>query len=184
MSKNTTNRLAFNVAFCGIISALGVIVMYLSLIPSLAYAVPAVAGLLIWTISEQINIKWACLSFITVSVLSFMLVPEIEANLFLVMFFGYYPTLRALLDKIKIKPVGYILRLVIFNVAVVGAYNIMVAITSSEEMLEGLEAFGQYAIFILWGIGNVAFILFDLCLDTIKAGYIKLLKPKLNSKLK
>ena len=55
---------------------------------------------------------------------------------------------------------------------------------SAEEMLEGLEDFGQYAVLVFWAAGNVAFVLYDLCLDTIKMAYIKLLKPKLSIKLK
>ncbi len=183
MSKNTSN-LAFNVAFCGIVSAISVMVMFGSLIPSLAYAVPAVSGILIWTICEQINFKWAMLSYIAVALLSFMLIPEIEANLFLIFFFGYYPTLREILDRIKNKILRFLAKLGIFNIAVVIAYNILVAVLSVEQMLEGLEDFGQYAVFVFWGIGNIAFVVYELCLGIIKEFYIKIIKPKLKVKLK
>ena len=183
MSKRN-NSIAFNIAFCGIISAMGVIVMFGSLIPSLAYAVPAVAGILIWTICEQINFKWALLSYVTVSLLSFMLVPEMEANLFLIFFFGYYPTLRSVLEKVKNKVLQFIIKLCIFNVAVVIAYNILVVLLSAEQMLEGLEDFGQYAVYVFWGVGNIAFVVYEFCLSAIKEFYVKILKPKLNRKLK
>lgn len=183
MSKKSSN-LAFNVAFCGIVSAIGVMVMFGSLIPSLAYAVPAVSGILIWTICEQINFKWAMLSYIAVALLSFMLIPEIEANLFLIFFFGYYPTLREILDKIKNKVLRFVAKLCIFNVAVVIAYNILTVVLSAEQILEGLEDFGQYAVYVFWGVGNVAFVIYEFCLNIIKEFYIKIIKPKLRIKLK
>lgn len=182
MSK--TNRLAFNVAFCGIVSALAAIVMLGSLIPSMAYAVPALAGMVIWTITEHMSVKWAYLSFAAVSLLSLMIVPEIEANMFFIFFFGYYPIVCIHLEKINNKLVRFLLKLLIFNVSVVIAYNILTFLLSAEEMLEGLEDLGQYALYIFWGAGNVAFVIYDMCLSVIKQFYIKMLKPKIKSKLK
>ena len=182
MSK--TNKLAFNVAFCGIVSALAVIVMFLSLIPSFAYAVPALAGMVVWTVSEHMKVKWAYLCYAAVGLISFMLIPEIEANLFYVFFFGYYPTLCILLEKIKNKVLRFIVKLGIFNAAVIIAYHITVFVLSAEEMLEGLEGFGEYAVLVFWGIGNVAFIIYDFAMITIKQAYTKVIKPKVAPKLK
>lgn len=182
MSK--TNRLAFNVAFCGIVSALAVIVMFLSLIPSFAYAVPALAGIVIWTVSEHMKVKWAYLCYAAVGLISFMLVPEVEANLFYVFFFGYYPTLCILIEKITNKVIRFIVKLGIFNAAVVIAYNLTVFLLSAEEMLEGMEDFGEYAVYIFWGFGNIAFIIYDFALGVIKQAYSRVLKPRISSKLK
>ena len=182
MKKN--RNLAFNVAFCGIITAISVIFMYLSIIPSLAYAVPAFAGMVIWTVTEHMSAKWAYLCFAGASLLSLMLVPEFEANMFFIFFFGYYPTLCILLEKIKNKAVRFLIKLGIFNAAVVIAFNITVMVLSAEEALEGMEEFGEYAIYILWGAGNIAFVIYEFSLRIIKQSYIKLLKPKISSKLK
>lgn len=182
--SNKTNRLAFNVAFCGIITALGVVIMFGSLIPSLAYAVPALTGMCIWTISEQVNTKWAYLSYGAVTLLSFMLIPELEADFFLLTFFGYYPTLCIVLDRIKNKFLKFIIKLGIFNAAIVLTYQILVIVLSAEEMLEGLEEFGQYGVYIFWGVGNIAFVIYDFCMVVIKECYIKAIKPKINKMLK
>ncbi len=184
MAKNSPQRLSFNVAFCGIISAMSVMMMFGALIPSLAYAVPAVAGMLIWTIGEQINLKWAYLSYIAVTFLSFMLVPEIEANCFLLSFFGYYPTLCENLKKINNKILRYVIKLLIFNVSVVATYQVLCAILSADKMLEGMEDFGKYAVYVLWGAGLIAFILYDLFLGTAKQLFIIVIKPKLNKLIK
>lgn len=184
MSQNSAKQLSFRISFCAIISALCVIFMFGSLIPSLAYAVPAVAGILIWTICEQINIKWAFLSYIAVTLLSFILIPEIEANFFLMTFFGYYPTLCEILKRIKNKITRYIVKLLIFNISVVITYNILCLILSADKMLEGLEDFGKYAVYILWGTGIIAFIFYDLFLGVAKEIYVKNIKSKLNRLIK
>lgn len=184
MSVNSTKQLSFRISFCAIISAMCIIFMFGALIPSLAYAVPAVAGILIWTICEQVNIKWAFLSYVVVTLLSFMLVPEIEANCFLLSFFGYYPTLCEILKRIKNKVLRYIIKLAVFNVSVVITYNVLCIILSSDKMLEGMDSFGQYAVYVLWGIGFVAFVLYDLFLDVAKDLYVKIIKVKLNKLMK
>ena len=182
MSKTT--KLAFNVAFCGIVTALASVFMFMSLIPSFAYVVPAFAGMVIWTVSEHMSVKWAYMCYAATSLLAVMLIPEPEANLFFIFFFGYYPTLCILLQKIKNKVLQFITKLAIFNVAVVIAYNLLVFILSAEEMLEGMEFFGELAVYVFWGFGNIAFIIYDFCLKTIKEAYIKLIKPKVSAKLK
>ena len=184
MANNSAKQLSFNIAFCGIISAISVILMFGALIPSLAYAVPAVAGILIWTICEQVNIKWAFLSFACVTLLSFMLIPEIEANCFLLSFFGYYPTLCEVLKKIKNNVFRYIVKLGVFNISVIITYNALCAILSADKMLEGMESFGQYAVYILWGMGLIAFVLYDLFLNVAKELYVKAIKQKLNKLIK
>ena len=182
MKKNY--RLAFNVAFCGIVTALAVVFMFLSIIPSFAYVVPAFSGIVIWTVTQHMNVKWAYLCYGASCLISLMLVPEPEANLFFVFFFGYYPTLCILLEKIKNKPLRFIVKLAIFNAAVVAAYNILVILLSAEEMLEGMEFLGDLAVYVFWAGGNIAFIIYDICMKTIKEAYIKVIKPKVSSKLK
>lgn len=178
MKKKSTARTTFKIAFCGIVSALSVIVMFISLIPSFAYAIPAVAGIFIWVISEQIGKKWAFLSYIAVALLSFMLIPEIEADFFFLSFFGYYPTLRFCLDKIKNKIIRFLIKLGIFNAAIVITYQILCILLSAEEMLEGLEDFGVYAVYILWGTGNIAFLLYDFFLGYMREIYVRFIKPR------
>lgn len=184
MAKNSAQRLSFNVAFCGIISAISVMIMFGSLIPSLAYAVPAVAGIFIWTIGEQINLKWAYLVYAAVTFLSFMLVPEIEANCFLLSLFGYYPTLCENIAGVKNKVIRYIIKLAIFNISAIATYKVLCFILSADKMLEGMENFGKYAPYVLWGMGLVAFILYDIFLGTAKELYIKVIKPKFSKFIK
>ena len=164
---------SFKIAYCGIVSALSVVIMLAALIPSMTYVLPALSGICIWTVSEQINRRWGLLSYAVSAILCFMIVPEIEADLYYLFFFGYYPLI-----------LSYIVKFLIFNAAVVIAFQIVSHIMNLEQILEGLEMFGEMAVYVLWGASNVAFLLYDLCLDYLFYGFRKWLKPKINKKIR
>lgn len=107
-----------------------------------------------------------------------MLIPEIEADFFFLSFFGYYPTLRFCLDKIKSSLVRFLIKLGVFNIAIVITYNILCVLLSTEEMLDGLEDFGVYAVYVLWGMGNIAFLLYDFFLGYMREIYVRFIKPR------
>lgn len=176
--------LSFNIAYCGIIVAISVIIMLAALIPSMTYVLPALSGICIWTVSEQINKKWGLLAYAASAALSFILIPEIEANLYYIFFFGYYPIIRDEIEKIKIKFLSFIVKLAVFNTAVVIAFQILSKIMNLEQILEGLEMFGDMAVYVLWGAANIAFILYDIALKYVFYAFDKWLKPKINKKIK
>lgn len=178
------SSLSFNIAYCGIMVAFSVVVMLAALIPSMTYVLPAFSGMCIWTVSEQIDRKWAFLSFAASAALCFMLIPEIEADFYYAFLFGYYPLVRELIEKIRPKVLAFLAKLALFNVAVVIAFWILLHLLSLELVLEGLESFGDAAIYVMWGAANVTFLLYDFALGYIFYAFRKWIKPKLNKKLK
>ncbi len=182
MAKRTGN--AFKIAYCGIIVALSAVIMLAALIPSLTYLLPAISGICIWTVSEQLDRKWGFLAYAASALLCFLLIPEIEADLYYLFFFGYYPLVKEPLHKIKPKLLSFATRLGVFNVSVVIAFFILSRIMNLEQILEGLEGFGDMAVYVLWGAANVAFVVYDLCLGNLFFAFRKWLKPKINKKLK
>lgn len=182
MAKRTGT--SFNIAYCGITVALSTVIMLAALIPSLTYLLPAVSGICIWTVSEQINRKWGLLAYAASALLCFMLIPEIEANLYYLFFFGYFPLVKEPLEKIRPKVLAYITKLAVFNASVVTAFFILSQIMNLEQILEGLEGFGDMAVYVLWGAANVAFVMYDLCLGNLFYAFRKWLKPRINKKLR
>lgn len=175
---------SFNIAYCGIIVALSTVVMLAALIPSLTYLIPEIAGLCIWTVSEQLNRKWGILAYIASAALCFMLIPEIEADLYYLFFFGYFPLIKEPLEKLRPKVLAFIVKLGVFNAAVVTAFFILSQIMNLEQILEGLEGFGDMAVYVLWGAANLAFIVYDYSLNSLFYAFRRWLKPKINKKLK
>ena len=90
-------------------SALAVVFMLLSYFPYLTYAIPAVAGLFIMATVIEINLKWAFLSYLTSAVLVFLFA-EFESRLLYIFFLGYYPILKAIIEKIKKPVIEWILK--------------------------------------------------------------------------
>lgn len=177
------SALSFNIAYCGIMVAFSVIIMLAALIPSMTYVLPAFSGLCIWTISEQISRKWGLLSYAASAALCFVLIPEIEADLYYVFFFGYYPLIKELVEKIRPKILAFLAKLGIFNTTVVIAFWILSHIMNLDQILEGLESFGDAAVYVLWGTANIAFIIYDFASGHLFYAFRKWLKPKFNKKL-
>ena len=181
MSKRSS--LSFNIAYCGIMVSFSIIIMLAALIPSMTYVLPAFSGLCIWTISEQISRRWGLLSYAASAALCFMLIPEIEADLYYAFFFGYFPLIKELLEKIRPKFVAFLVKLGIFNVTIIIAFWILSHIMNLDQILEGLESFGDAAVYVLWGTANIAFLIYDIALGNLFYAFRKWLKPKFNKKL-
>ena len=57
-------------------------------------------------------------------------VPDKQAALLYVIFFGYYPILKALIERLKNKIVQWVLKYAVFNAAIVSAYFIAIYLLS------------------------------------------------------
>ncbi len=151
--------------------------MLLSYFPYLTYAIPAVAGLCIMVVVIEINLKWAVLSYLSSAALVF-LSAEAESRLLYIFFLGYYPILKAVVEKIR-KPVAeWVLKILSFNSAVALVYMLF-----SKAMGISLSDFGilgEFGIVILLVLGNTAFILYDIAVSRMASVYIFAVRPKLN----
>ncbi|MCL1881366.1 MAG: hypothetical protein FWF76_04235 [Oscillospiraceae bacterium] len=185
---NNRSKISFNIAYCGIISALAILVMFVSVVPSLTYMMPAFAGVIVWSVYAQIHsdkaFRWAVMTYLATSLLSLILVPEIQARTFFILFFGYYPLLREKLVGVKFWAVRFIFKLLLFNVTAVISYFIAVELFGVADTLEGLEWFGDYAIYAFWGLGNLAFLCYDFALTYVFYAFRHWFKPIMDKKLK
>lgn len=182
MSRQAGN--SFKIAYCGITVALSVIIMIAALIPSFTYLLPAVSGIIIWTAADRLGRKWGILAYGASAALCFILIPEIEADLYYLFFFGYYPIVKELIERLKPKVSAFIVKLAVFNASVVIAFQILSRIMNLEDILDGLEGFGDMAVYVLWGAANIAFVVYDICLGTLFMAFRRWLKPKIFNKLK
>lgn len=158
------------VAFCGIISALSLVVLLGSYFPYLTYAIPAVAGAFIIIVVAQIGVKWAFLTYIVTSLIS-LIIAEKEAMLVYICFFGFYPILKYLFEKLNKPVTEYILKFAVLNVALVLIYKLSIFVLgiSAEEFTSGLK----YAIPVLLVTANVAFLVYDIALNRVISLYYK-----------
>ena len=165
-------------AIGGMTAALSVVLMLPTIMGLWTYALPAFAGILIMFTIIELDKKWATGIFVAVSLLSLMLLPNKEAAVFYLCFFGNYPIIKGILEGGKMPRVlEYIIKFVVFNAEVLLAGFIMVKIfgVPMAEFL-GIEgetaSWTQYALPITLAVGNVTFLLFDKLLTMMVTIYL------------
>lgn len=157
------------IALCGVLGALAVVCMMLTVIPVSTLALTALAGIILMPISLEAGAKWGFAAFAAAGALTFFIAPDIEAKLLFLTFFGYYPTLKLLMDRLPSKVLAWVLKLAVFNGAVVAVYLLLMAVGGLEP--DEFEVFGINMPLVLLGLGNVVFVVYDLALGGLKDIY-------------
>jgi len=163
------------ITFSAIMAAMSVAVMMVSWFPYLTYAIPAMAGLFVMVTVIEINFKWAIGTYIA-SAFPVLLWAEKESMLLYIMFFGYYPIIKALTEKLRKPVVEWILKFIVFNIAIIAAYMLMTSVFGMS--LDDMGEFGKYSAWILLAAGNVVFVLYDIAVSRMSMFYFAVIKPK------
>ena len=167
----TNKKISSKTTLGGIVAALSVALMFMTgLIPIMTYAIPAAAGVLLTVIVIEINKKWAFGVYAAVGLLSMFLIADKEAAVLYILFFGYYPILKAIIEKHCSVAVSWVIKLIVFNIAMVASFLISVYVFKIP--FEEMEKYGRIAAFILLAVGNVVFVVFDLMLTNLITLYL------------
>ncbi len=164
-------------AVCGIIAALSSVMMLVSYFPYLTYAVPALAGAFSAVLLIEYGAGPAFLSY-GVSVLLTAAFAEPESKVLYILFFGYYPILKGLLEKHMPKAAAFLLKLLCFNGAILLSYYLMISVFGLALPDSG-ELTGKF-MWLLLAAGNVAFVIYDFALARAAAVYIYRIRPKIS----
>ena len=176
-------KTSFKVALGGAVAALGLVLMFMTaLIPFGTYAFPTFAGILTVVIVIEIGYGYAVAVYAATAILSFLLVPDKEAALMYAIFFGFYPILKGLIERLPNKPAQYALKLVLFNACVIAAFFIAVNLLSIPA--ESYNLFGLQLPVIFLFFGNVFFVLYDYCITKLVTIYLLKGRQKLNKNTK
>lgn len=158
-------------AIGGIIAALSLVIMMLtSVIPTLTYAMPAMAGVLLILIVIEVDKKWALGVYVVVGILSMFLVADKEAAVMYVMFFGYYSVLKAVIEGKLNKAVSWIVKFAVFNVTMIIAFLIVTYVFKIP--FEDMNKFGKWSVWILLLMGNFVFLVYDILLTRLVSLYM------------
>jgi len=169
------------ITFCGMMSALATALMLFSHFPYLTYAIPAVAGLFIMLLVIETDCRWAFLGYLVSSVLVFLFA-ELESKLMYVGLFGYYPIIKALIERIR-KPVfEWTIKLLCFFAAVSVVYFVLAKPLGVD--IEDFGILGNYGAVILLIFGAFVFVLYDIAVSRMAMMYIRVLQSRLRKILK
>lgn len=179
VSGSDITKNSMKAALCGILAALSTVVMFFTgIIPVATLALPAIAGCLLIPVVAEVGISWGFGTFAVCAGLSFLLAPDREAALLYLLFFGYYPVLTGVLDRVKNKTLRYVLKLLIFNAAVVT--ETLLAVFVLGIPWETVEFLGKATPLVLLLLANLVFVLYDRALN----GLIDLYFRKFSSQVR
>lgn len=185
MSDKRSPSIGYIVSLCGVMSGLALALMFvLGMVPSFEYISPGLGGMLIWIIRKHLGVKYGLVSYLAVGMLGLLVVPNYEATMMFLFLLGYYPIIREYLQKIKLKLIRGIVKLAVFAIPSVGAYMILIYLFGMEYLLEDASDLGKYGTLIFLGLGALAFILYDIFLGIFTPLYDKIIKPKIQKRLR
>lgn len=185
MSDNHKPSIGYIVSLCGIMCGLALALMFvLGMIPAFEYISPAVAGVLIWVIRENLGVKYGLVSFLAVGILCFLITPNYEALMMYLFLLGYYPIVREYFGKIRFLFLRILAKLALYSISAVSVYMLLIYLFGMYELLDDMGEFGKYGSLVLLALGAVAFIIYDAFLALFAPCYEKLIKPKIQKRLR
>lgn len=174
------NRMSFRVAFCGILAALMTVIMLVGpLIPTMTYVAPAAAGVFLIPVVWEFGGKAGGLLYAAVALLAFFLAPDKEAALCFVLLFGWYPVARPKLQHIRQKPVRLVVKLALFNAALLAIYALLLFVFVMPDLQQEAQSWTALLLVSFFVLGNISFLLYDVVLGRIADLYVRRLRPKL-----
>lgn len=169
------------ITICGMVAALATVIMLTSYFPYLTYAIPALAGLCIMVPMIECGTVWAFGTYIASATIIFI-TGELEAKLLYVMFLGYYPILKSLIEKINKQFIEWILKFVCFNIAAIAFYYVSRVIFAVSY--DDFGEWGKYGALIFLAICNVVFVIYDIGISRVGSRYMYSLHDKMKRLLK
>ena len=115
------------------------------------------------------------------AVLVFLLA-EPESKLMYIGLFGYYPIIKALVEKLRRPIIEWIIKLSCFISSVSLIYYVIAGIFGIS--LEDINSYGKYGIGILLILGIIVFILYDIAISRMAMMYIRVLQGRVRKILK
>ena len=172
-----SHKSSTQVALGGLSAALCLVVMLGTvLVPFATYALPALAGILLIPIALELGSSVAYVTYFAVSFLSLLIIPDREAALMFIAFFGYYPVLKFRLDKFKFKSIRVLIKVLIFNTAILSGYFIVIYLFGLAYLIEELQ--GSFGLILLL-VGNCCFPIYEKALKNLTTLYLFRIRGKL-----
>lgn len=161
-------------------AALALVCLLLTVFPFATYSLPLLASVFLMPVVIECGKRWALVVYIAVGLLALLVVPDMEARLLFVFFFGYYPIVKSWAEQ-RPRVVEWLCKLGLFNAAVVLAYVVLSAVGFSLSAFSfpgvALPLWVFLAAFLL--AGNVIFILYDIGLTRLLPLYFSRFQPLL-----
>ena len=159
MARNDAPR---KMALGGMLAALAVVIMALGgMIPLATYVCPMLAMLLLQVVYQLCGRRVGWAWYGTVAILSILLGPDKEGAAVFV-FLGYYPLVKPLLDRTKLK---WLWKLLLFNTATIVMYWLLMHLFGMAQIAQEFSEMGYGMLAVTLLMGNFTFVLTDKILE-------------------
>ena len=159
---------AGRVALAGVLTALSLVSLYLaSMAPTGRLGVVALAGLVPAAAVVSGGLPAGFFCYAATGILGFLLSPMKENALLYLIFFGLYPMLKCLIERLRKLPLEWACKLAVFNLALTVFWFTLRAV-----LLAGLPAFMEQ-LWALYLVGNVVFVIYDYGFSKLISFYVQ-----------
>lgn len=159
-------------ALCGILTALGVVILSLgALIPAATFCCPVLASFLLTAVLTRCGAKAALTAYAATAILALLLSPDAEIS-FLYAALGYYPVLKPRAERLG-KPAATAVKLVWFNASAALAYGLLLWVFRIPSLRQEFQETGRLLMAALAVLGNITFFLYDAVLGKLTRRYLQ-----------
>ena len=171
----------YRIALGGVLSAMAVVFMMMGgIFPFAQFCGPMLACLCVMLFLVECGNRSAFFMYLTVSLLSFFLSPDLESVMLFIFFIGWYPILKVFLEtRVKSRFLQMAVKLTALCVCVGLAYYTLLNLMAVPSLTEEFAEYTTVMLIVLILMGVVAFILVDVCLTRTAALYLNRFREKL-----
>lgn len=156
MGKGRYSAGAGRVALVGVLTALSIIFLYLAaLTPTGQLGVVAVAGLMPAAAVVSASLSAGAFCYVATGILGLLLSPDKGSAVLYLVFFGLYPLVKCLIERLRKLPLEWLCKLAFFNLTLTACWFFL-----RPVLLSGLPAVFE-ELWVLCIIGNVVFMVYD-----------------------
>lgn len=177
----SARRRSYAIAGGGVLSGLAVALMLLgSIIPLATFVSPALAAVCVLYFCLEFGNKMAFAVYVVISALSLLLAADKELALVFAFVIGYYPIVKQLSERLRARPLQWLIKFGVFNLTAVGLYYILINVFVMASVREEFADVTTLLLGALLILANLTLFFYDRVLTRLSTLYTVKLKQKLN----
>lgn len=154
------------VALSGLLTALTVVFLYLgNLIPPGRTSIIVIASLFTTAAIIESGLTAGAFVFAGSTIISALILPDKTIVLLYALFFGYYPLIKSLAERMRSKFLKWAVKILVFNVGFTVIWFLFKSLVFNATYME-------LQVFIVYPVANIVFILYDLAMTKLISIYI------------
>lgn len=159
-----------NLTLCAMMAALSVVFMFIGTVfPSGRMGFMAIAALFTVAVVIQSGYVPAVMVYVVSSILGFLILPDKAPIAFYGLFFGYYPIVKSVAEKLKASVLSWGLKLIVFNAAL----TVMFVFFKELLMLRFFDKLSGVVLGIVIYIAfNIIFVVYDYGMSKLIGFYM------------